>query len=210
MKIWITSDRFIIPKSIIDFVATLQGKNLRTHGSVKTSGGLVPPQKMQSCESEDIATLPDEIKQLLLKYHCDSVQLFENRHEAQDARDNLASLCRIQLLPTSPAISLGQSLPTTPLSDPSASTTPHSTSPSIFEARSGDQVPWMFGIGQTSQDRPDAAMLSEANFESPKTIVLDSDGEHKTITANNLETPKVCRAATKRKSDSSLSVLFED
>ena len=46
MKNWITSDRFIIPKSIIDFVATLPGENLPTHGSVITSGGPVPPQKL--------------------------------------------------------------------------------------------------------------------------------------------------------------------
>ena len=45
MKNWITSDRVTIPKSIIDFVAILPGKNLPTHGSVITSGGLVPPQK---------------------------------------------------------------------------------------------------------------------------------------------------------------------
>ena len=53
-------------------------------------------------------------------------------------------------------------------------------------------------------------MLSEANFESPKTPVPESDGEDKTITPNNLETPKVCRAPKKRKSDFNLSVLFED
>ena len=71
MKSWITSDRFIIPKSIIVFVATLPGKNLPTNGSVITCGGLVPPQKLQSCEPQDIATLPDERKQLLFKYDCD-------------------------------------------------------------------------------------------------------------------------------------------
>ena len=53
-------------------------------------------------------------------------------------------------------------------------------------------------------------MYSEANFKSPKTPVPESDGEDKTITPNNLETPKVCIAHKKRKSDSSLSVLYED
>ena len=209
-KNWITSDRFIIPKPIIDFVATLPGKNLPAHGSIITSGGLVPPQQLQSCEPQDIATLPDETKQLLFKYDCDCVPLFENQLGAQDARDNLASLWGIQLSPTSPSSSSGQSLPTTPLSDPSATTTPQSSSPSFFAALSRDQVPWIFGIGTTSQETPDTTMLSEANFESPKTPVPESDGEDKTITPNNLETPKVCRAPKKRKSDFNLSVLFED
>ena len=123
MKNWITSDRFIIPKSIIDFVAILPGKNLPTHGSVLTSGGLVPPQKLQSCEPQDIATLPDETKQLFFKYDCNCVPLFENQLGAQGARDNLSSLRGIKLSPTSPAISSGHSLPTTPLSEPSASAT---------------------------------------------------------------------------------------
>ena len=209
-KNWITSDRFIIPKPIIDFVATLPGKNLPANGSIITSGGLVPPQQLQSCEPQDIATLPDETKQLLFKYDCDCVPLFENQLGAQDARDNLASLWGIQLSPTSPSSSSGQSLPTTPLSDPSATTTPQSSSPSFFAALSRDQVPWIFGIGTTSQETPDTTMLSEANFESPKTPVPESDGEDKTITPNNLETPKVCRAPKKRKSDFNLSVLFED
>ena len=91
MKNWITSDRFIIPKSIIDFVATLPGKNLPT-GSVITSGGLVPPQKLQSCEHQDFATLPDDTKQLIFKYDCDCVPPFENYFGAQDARDILARL----------------------------------------------------------------------------------------------------------------------
>ena len=210
MKNWITSDRFIIPKSIIDFVATLQGKNIPTHGSVITFGGLVPPQKLQSCEPQDIATLPDETKQLLFKYDCDCAPLFENQLGAQNARDSLASLWGIQLSPTSPASSSGKSLPTTPLSDSSATTTPHSTSPSFLEALSRDQVPWIFGIGQKSQETPDTTMLPEANFELPKTPAPESDGEDKTITPNNLETPKVCRAPKKRKSDSSLSGLVED
>ena len=42
MKNWITSDRFIIPKQIIIFVAPLLGKNLPTHESDITSGSLVP------------------------------------------------------------------------------------------------------------------------------------------------------------------------
>ena len=210
MKNWITSDHFIIPKSIIEFVATLPGKNLSTHGSVITSSGLVPPQQLQLCEPQDLATLPDETKQLLLKYDCHCVPLFENQPGVQDARDNLASLWGVQLSPTSPASSSGQSLPATPLSDPSATTTPQSTSPSFFEALSRDQVPWIFEIGKTSQETADTTMLSDANFESTKTPVPESDGEDKTITPNNLETPKVCRAPKKRKSDSSHSVLFED
>ena len=129
---------FIIAKSITDFVATLPGKNLPTHGSVITSGGLVPPQKLQWCEPQDIATLPDETKS------SDCVPLFENQLGAQDARDNLASHWGFQFSPTSQANSSGQSLPTTPLSDPSATTTSHSTSPSFFEALSRDQVPWIF------------------------------------------------------------------
>ena len=44
-------------------------------------------------------------------------------------------------------------------------------------------------------------MLSEANFESPKTPVPESDGEERTITPNKLETPKVCIAPKRRKSD---------
>ena len=131
MKNWVKSDRFIIPKSITDFLATLPGKNLPTHGSVITSGGLVPPQKLLSCEPQDIATLPNET--ILFMYDCDCVPLFKNQLGAQDARDNLASLWGIQLSPTSPASSSGQSLPTTPLSDPSATTTPHSTSPSFLK-----------------------------------------------------------------------------
>ena len=185
-------------------------KNLPAHGSIITSGGLVPPQQLQSCEPQDIATLPDETKQLLFKYDCGCVPLFENQLGAQDARDNLASFWGIQLSPTSPTNSSGQSLPTTPLSDPSATTTPQSSSPSFFAALSRDQVPWIFGNGTTSQETPDTTMLSEANFESPKTPVPESDGEDKTITPNNLETPKVCRAPKKRKSDFNLSVLFED
>ena len=59
MKNWITSDGFIIPKSIIDFFATLPGKNFPTHGSVILSGGLVPPQQLPLCEPQDIATLLD-------------------------------------------------------------------------------------------------------------------------------------------------------
>ena len=136
--------------------------------------------------------------------------LFENQLGAQDALDNLASLWGIQLSPTSPASSSGQSLPATPLSDLSATTTPQSTSPLFFEALSRDQVPWIFGIGKTSQETCDTTMLSEANFETPKTPVPESDREDKTITTNNLKTPKVCRAPRKRKSDSSLSVFFED
>ena len=209
-KNWITSDRFIIPKPIIDFVASLPGRNVPAHGSILISGGLVPLQQLQSCEPQDIATLPDETKQLLFKCDCDCVPLFESQLGAQDARDNLASLWGIQLSPTSPTSSSGQSLPTNPLGDPSATTTPQSSSPSFFAALSRDQVPWIFGIGTTSQETPNTTMLSEANFESPKTPVPESDGEDKTITPNNLETPKICRAPKKRKSDFSLSVLFED
>ena len=134
MKNWITSDRFILPKSNNDFVAILPGKNLPTHGSVITSGGLVPPQRLQSCEPQDISTLPVETKQLLFNYDCDCLPLFKNQLGAQDARDNLASLWGIQLSPTSPANSSRQRLPKTPLSDPSATTTPRSKIPSFFEA----------------------------------------------------------------------------
>ena len=168
----------------------------------------MPPQKLQSCESQDIATLYNETKQLLFKYDCDCVPLFENQLGAQDARDNLASFWGIQFLPTSPLNSSGQSLPTTPLRDPSATTTPHSTSPS--EALSRDQVPCMFGVGQTDQETPDSTMFSEANFESPKTPVQpvqESDGEDKTITPNNLETPNVFRAP-KKESRTLLSRIF--
>ena len=166
----------------------------------------MPPQQLQLCEPQGIATLPDETKQLLFKYDCDCLPLFENQLGSQDARDNLASLWGIQLSSTSPAISSGQSLPATPQSDPSATTMPQSTSPSFFEALSRAQVPWIFGIGKTSQETPDT---SEANFESPKTPGPESDGEDKTITPNNLETPKV-GIAPKKKSDSFLSLLFED
>ena len=105
MKNWITSDRIIIPKSIIDFVATLLGINLPAHRSVKVSDDLVPPQQLQLCKPQVIATLPDETKQLLFKYDCGCVPLFENQLGAQDSRDNLASLWGIQLSPTQPAIS---------------------------------------------------------------------------------------------------------
>ena len=99
---WVTSDRFNIPKSIIDFVATRPGKNLPVHQSVITSGGLVPPRNLHSCEQQDIGKLTDETKQILFKYDCDCVLLFENQLGAQDARDILASLWGIQLSPTSP------------------------------------------------------------------------------------------------------------
>ena len=50
-------------------------------------------------------------------------------------------------------------------------------------------------------------MLSESNFESPKTPIPESDGEDKTITPNNLETPKVCKAP-KKESRTLLSLCF--
>ena len=57
------------------------------------------------------------------------VPLFENQLGAQDARDNWASLWSIQLSPTSPMSSLVHSVPATPLSDPSATTTPQTKCP---------------------------------------------------------------------------------
>ena len=135
-------------------------KNLPTHGSVITCGGLVPTQNLQPWEPKDIATLLDETKQFIFKYDCDCVPLFKNQIGTQDAGDNLASLWGIQLLPTSPATFSGQSLPTNPLIDLSATTKPHSTSPSILEALSRDQVPWMFGIGKTSQETPKTKTFS--------------------------------------------------
>ena len=71
-------------------------KNLPTHGIVIASGGLVPPQQLQSCKPQDITTLPDETKHPLSKYGCGCVPLFENQLGAQDTRDNLASLRGIQ------------------------------------------------------------------------------------------------------------------
>ena len=145
------------------------------------------------------ATLADETKQLFFKYDCDCVRLVENLLGAQDARDNLASLWGIQLSPASPtpASSSKQSLPATQLSDPSATTTPQVPSPSFIEAISRDQFPWTFGFGKISQETTDTPMLSHAKFESPKTPAPKSDSEDKTITPNNLETPKVCRAPKK-------------
>ena len=96
MQNWITSDRFIIPKPIIDFVANLPGKNLTTHGSVITSLGLVPKQQLQLYEPLDITTLPDETKQLLFNYDCDCVPIFKHQLGAKDARDNLVSLWGVQ------------------------------------------------------------------------------------------------------------------
>ena len=41
-------------------------------------------------------------------------------------------------------------------------------------------------------------MLSESNSESPKTPIPESDGEDKTITPNNLETPKYAEHLKKK------------
>ena len=82
---WVISERFFIPKSIIDFVATLPGKKLPVHGSVIIFSGSVPPQKLHSCEPQDNGKLPDKTKQILFKYDCDCVPLFENQLGAQDA-----------------------------------------------------------------------------------------------------------------------------
>ena len=195
---WVTSDRFIIPKSIINFVATLPGKNLPVHGSVITSGGIVPPRNLHSCEPQDIGKLPDETRQILFKYDCDCVPLFENQHGAQNARDNLASLWGIQLSPTSPTNSSGHSVPATPLSDPSATTTPQTKSPSFFESLRSEHVPWIFGFDENRQETPNTSMLSEGNFESPKTPTPQTDTEDLTVTPNNIETPKVCSTPKKK------------
>ena len=160
----------------------------------------MPPQKLPSCEPQDIGNLPDEVKQILFKYDCDCVPLFENQLGAQDARDNLASLCGIQLSPKSPTSSSGHSVPATPLSDPSATTTPQTKIPSFFETLCNEHVPWIFGFDENRQETPNTSMLSEANFESPKTPTPQVDTEDLTVTPNNMETPKVCNAPTKRKS----------
>ena len=79
------------------------------------------PQNVHSCGSQDTENLPD--KQILFKYDCDCVPLFENQLGAQDARDSLASFWGIQLLPNSQVSSLGHSVTAAPLSDSSGRTT---------------------------------------------------------------------------------------
>ena len=133
--------------------------------------------------------------------------LFENQLGAQDARDNLASLWGIQLSPTSPTSSSEHSVPATPLS---ATTTPQTKSPSFFETLCNEHVPWIFGFDENRQETPNTSMLSEANFESPKTPTPQVDTEGLTVTPNNMETPKVCSAPKKRKSDTALCELFEN
>ena len=170
----------------------------------------MPPRKLHSFEPQDIENLPDETKQILFKYDCDCVQLFEYQLGAQDARDNLARLWCIHLSPRSPKSSLGHSLPANLLRDPSATTTLQTKSPSFFESFCSEHVSWIFGFDQIGQETPNTSLLSEANFESPKTPTPQTDTGDSTVTTNNMETPNVCSAPKKRKSDTALWKPFEN
>ena len=189
----------------------MPGKNLPAHGSIISSGGLVPPQQqLQLCEPQDIATLPDEAKQLLFKYDCDCEPLFENQLGAQDARDNLASLWGIQLSATSPTSSSRQSLPTTPLSDLALQQRLKAQARHFSQHSVEIKFLGYLELERQAKKHPILQCFQRQTLNHPKTPVPESDGEDKTITPNNLETPKVCRAPKKRKSEFSLSVLFED
>ena len=145
------------------------------------------PRNLHPCEPQDIGKLPDETKQIVFKYDCDCVPLFQNQIGAQSARDNLASLWGIQLTPMSSTSSSGHSVPATPLSDPSATTTPHTNSLSSFESLCCEHVLWIFGFDENRQETPNTSMLSEANFESPKTPTPQTDTGDLTFTPNKLE-----------------------
>ena len=157
----------------------------------------MPPPKLNSCEPQDIGEIPNGTKQILFKYDCDCVLLFENQLEAQDARDNLAILYGIKLSPTSATSSSGNSVPATPLSHPSATTTPQTKSSSFFESICSEHFPWIFGYYENRQDASNTSMLLEANFELPKTPTPQTDTGDLRVTPNNMEISKVCSAPKK-------------
>ena len=158
----------------------------------------MPPQKLHYCEPQDIGKLPNETKQMLLKYDCDCVPLFENRLGAEDARDNLASLWAMQLVPTSPTNSSGQSVPASLQSDPSVTTTPQTKNPSFFESFCSEHVFWILGFDDNRQGTPIISMLSEANFDSLKIPTQQIDTGDLTVTPNNMQTPKFAAHQKKR------------
>ena len=157
----------------------------------------MPPRNSHSCEPQDTGKLPDETKQTLSRYYCDCVTLVEKQPGAQDARDNLASLWGNQLSPTRSTSSSEHSVPAIPLRDPSATTSPQTKSPSFFESIYSEHVTWIFGFDENRQETPNTSILSEANFESPKTATSQTDTGDLTVKPNNSENPKLCSAPKK-------------
>ena len=105
----------------------------------------------------------------------------------------------MQLSPTSPANSLGLSVPATRLRDPIATTTQQTKSPSLFERLYNEHVRWIYGNDKNRQETHEASMFSEATFESLKTPIPQIDTGDMTVTQNNLQTPIVCSAPEKKR-----------
>ena len=106
---WRSIEHCIIPKTSVNFVATLPDKHVSTEDNgtktVLTAGGYSVPRKMPLLFPYDIDTLSPDTKRLLYRYDCDCVPIFENQLGHFQAIEELAQLWGIQPSPTSPATS---------------------------------------------------------------------------------------------------------
>ena len=100
---WTTLENFIISKTFINFIATLQDQeeNEDCSRTFVFLGGFVPPLSVKHLlYPYDIVTLPKETRTIQYKYDCDCVPFFETQSGLSSACNDLTALWG---LPHSPA-----------------------------------------------------------------------------------------------------------
>ena len=193
---WQTYQHCLIPKLLINAIASLPEKTEPAVCSVITSGGHLPPKALPTVQHFDMESLPNDVKRILFRYDCDCVPLFENQLGAYQACENLADMWGIKSSPCSPENQSqldSASLPVTPAVDPSPSLTPTS-SPSFFAGIDKNN-----STALLSENQFDTALLSATQFQTPEPARVFG------VT----DTPKICNAPKKRLPENSLMDLFD-
>ena len=217
---WRSIEHCILPKIIVNFVATLPDKYASTENNgtktVLTAGGYSVPRKVPRLFPYDIDTLSPDTKRLLYRYDCDRVPIFENQLGPFQTIEQLAQLWGIQPSPTSPATSPIGSMAT---NDPSPIVTPEKTDTKrkAVIASIMDKMSWNMGSTEQFEPNFDSSLLSETTFLTPKqsaekpTVSFETYRTSTNTTSLNSETPKECNGPQKKRANRTpLIDIFEE
>ena len=194
--VWQNYQHCLLPRLLINTIASLPEKTEPAECSLITSGGTFTSENFTTFQHLGMESLPDDVKRILFRYDCDCVPLFENQLGAYQACENIADMWGIKSSPCSPENQSqldSASLPVTPAVDPSPSLTPTS-SPSLFAGIHKNNSTALFNDNQF-----DTALLSATHFQTPEPARV----------FGFTDTPKICNAPKKRLPENSLRDLFD-
>ena len=214
---WRSVEHCIIPKMLVNFVATLPDKYVSTEDNgtktVLTAGGYSVPRKMPLLFPYDIDTLSPDTKRLLYRNDCDFVPIFENQLGHFQAIEELAQPWGIQPSPTSAATSpIGS--PATNDSSPIVTPETTDTKRKTVIASIMDKMSWNMGSTEQFEPNFDSSLLSETIFLTTTlsaenaTVSFETYRTSTNTTPLNSETPKVCNSPQKKTCQSNTTYRY--